>query len=623
MSAIMSKNTKKKKTDRREKKPSGTPAPAAYQSIVENPLFQAVFIALAAVIVYANILSAPFYFDDTYHILDNQAIRKIGNVYDIWRYSPARFLSIFSLAVNYAVNAYNVTGYHVMNIVIHVFSCVFIFLFAGKLCGALRLSEKNRVYLPFLSALLFAVSPINTQAVTYIVQRMTSMAAMFFFGAMFYYLSARLLGKGRKAACYYGLFALFTAAAFLSKQNAYVLPLAVFLLEWLVLKTKGKRLLSGLAASFAALFCMWVVVALFYGFNPFSIKQILAVTRESRDITRLDYFMTQTRVLWIYIKLFFWPVGLRVDYDLALSRQFFTAPVLGAITGHILMLAAAFLSRKRFPVVSFSIFFYYTAHLIESSFLPITDLVNEHRAYMPNMGLSILTAYGIIRAHEMLAGKIARKPLIAATGAFVILILASLASATVMRNAMWNHPTAFWIDNAKKAPESYRANNEAGKYLNTEGKYEQAMPYLWRAMVLSSPDKDEKNLRPEMPALLNYMISLIELGRYDMAEKMAQDALTWRLPKYFRAKVFDRLGDIRSRQNRDNEAEDYFKKSIKLFPGNIPTWAYLGISLEKQAKRKEAKKIFNKVLEMDPENPFAKQFFINYRNYNKKNKAAD
>ena len=578
-------------------------------SFIKTPLFQAGFTMLAAISVYINTLSAPFGYDDTYQILNNTAIRDIGNLGGMSHQAFSRFLGFFSFALNYAVHQYDVTGYHVVNIAVHAAASVFILLFAKKMCEALGLSEKARLYLPFLSALVFAAHPLNTQAVTYIVQRMTSMAAMFFFGAMFFYMCARMPGKTGRRVLFAALAALFAVAAFFSKQNAYVFPIVVFLMEWLLFQTRGKKLLIGLAASVLLLFGMWCVVALIYNINPFSLQQLLDLTRESHDITRLDYFMTQTKAVWIYIKLFFWPAGLRVDYDMALSRNFFSPGVFAALLGHVLVLACAFALKKRHPAASFSIFFYYTAHLVESSFLPITDLVNEHRAYMPDMGLSILAGYAFAGMHDALGKKVSRKELFAITAVLSALLLSSLSAATVMRNALWNHPAKLWIDNAEKSPQSYRANNEAGRYLNDEGRYNEAMPYLKKAMVLSSPESEGNMLRPKLPSVINYIVSLTGLGRYDEAERTAKSVLAGKMAPFYRARVLERMGDIRLRQNRNYEAEKYFRDALKYFSGNIATWTYLGIALEKQNKIVDAEEIYRKILEMDPKNHEANMFF--------------
>src|SRR3990167_10715029 len=145
--------------------------------------------------IYANTLTAEFVFDDYKTVLNNQLIREITNLQDLWKNNPRRFVSYLSFAINYQMGELEVFWYHVTNIAIHLLTGVSLFIFLKLLIKTPLLEEKFKIYkkLPFLAALIFLVHPVQTQAVTYITQRMASLAGLFYVTALIFYLKANLV----------------------------------------------------------------------------------------------------------------------------------------------------------------------------------------------------------------------------------------------------------------------------------------------------------------------------------------------------------------------------------------------------------------------------------------------
>ena len=154
----------------------------------------AIVIIVLGLICYSNTFDAQFYFDDLKSIVDNLSIRDLGNLRAIWKFSPIRFITYLSFAVNYHFGELNVFGYHLVNILIHITAAYFVYLFTLYLS---ILSNKQTPYwIAVFAALIFLCHPIQTQAVTYIVQRAASLATLFYMISLTCYVRARILFEG-------------------------------------------------------------------------------------------------------------------------------------------------------------------------------------------------------------------------------------------------------------------------------------------------------------------------------------------------------------------------------------------------------------------------------------------
>src|SRR5690606_15959745 len=179
----------------------------------------------------------PFYFDDFPSIRDNALIRSLTTAAD---FAPTRAVGYLSFALNYALHDYQLWGYHLLNILIHAAASLTIYMLARWMLATPALAghcpERARLWLPLVAALLFALHPLQTQAVTYIVQRLASLAALFYLLSMAAYLRGRLIESARQRLLCFALAGGFALLAFLTKQNTVTLPLALLLLEVCLLR---------------------------------------------------------------------------------------------------------------------------------------------------------------------------------------------------------------------------------------------------------------------------------------------------------------------------------------------------------------------------------------------------
>ena len=232
------------KRKREQQRPSGSPAAGAGKGslapLLDSRAVQVLLILMAGLVAYGNTLHVPFVFDDHSSIVDNPVIRHLDNFLsgaDGYRYNPRRFMGYLTFALNYRFGGLDVTGYHIANLCIHLAASLLVYLFillvmqTPCMKGSRFVPHARRMAL--MCGLLFAVHPVQTQAVTYIAQRFASLACLFYLLTMVLYGAGRLrqARDGRLASPQALLiFCGALLAAFLAvrtKEIAFTLPAAI------------------------------------------------------------------------------------------------------------------------------------------------------------------------------------------------------------------------------------------------------------------------------------------------------------------------------------------------------------------------------------------------------------
>jgi hypothetical protein len=378
-------------------------------------------IAGVALVAYSNTFHVPFHYDDRPNIVENPNVqitvltwdrleRLIKNTYKV----SIRVFSYFTLALNYYFGGFNVFGYHLVNFFIHIASGIFLYWFLLLTFNLLSLREKYgpisyRVAL--FSSLIFIAHPIQTQSVTYIVQRMASMAGMFFLLSLALYIKGRL-SAGRRRVFYFGGTVVSYLLGVFSKENVAILPLFIALYEFYFfqnfdLSPRGKKILFALLGVLLALgifgFIIWGQRYMQEIKGGYEYRASL-----SSPFTMGERVLTQSRVVLYYLTLiaFPHPSRLNLDYDFPISKTILDPPttlisilIIAALIGY-----SVWTAKKR-PLVSFCILWYFGNLVIESSIFPL-EMVYEHRLYLPAVGPIVLFSLLVIRGVEKLKYKI-------------------------------------------------------------------------------------------------------------------------------------------------------------------------------------------------------------------------
>ncbi len=549
-------------------------------------------ICLTAAVIYSNTFHAPFVFDDQHTIQQNAKIRDMRNFYtpDVLR-SP-RPLVDFTFALNYHFGKLRVFGYHLVNLLIHIANGVLVFFLSRIMFRKLSGADNPSSYLAALfAALIFIAHPLQTQAVTYVAQRYTAMAAFFYLGSVLSYIIARdakFAGK-QVVCCGFFLVAIFCGLmAFLSKQNSASLPMAILLVEyaiydqtWQGWKNKIGFILPGV-----------LLCGLFYAYNiglfrhdiQFGtfLEDVSEAVRETKQVSRWHYLCSQFNVIAIYIRLLFIPMQQNLDYQYDFKNGFFDGATAYLFVFLVGIFVAAWRNRNKRPVLFVGILWFFITLSVESSIFPIKDALFEHRLYLPMFGFSLIVSYGVflgLSAHRFWV-----------YGVSVAIVL-SLAVATYQRNEIWRNAVFLWSDVVRKAPSNYRGITNLAYALEQDGKTETAISYYDKAI----------QLKPDYYfALSNKGALLGRMGKADDAVKLLQKALFYKSDYPL---ALNNLGVALASQKKEKEAIKYFLQAVQYRPGYMDANLNLAVAYANTGEYENAVQQYSNAINIDPDTP--------------------
>jgi protein O-mannosyl-transferase len=598
------------------------------------------FISLLIILlaIYSNSFYGEWHFDDFANIVDNSYIQiksfsleKIKHCfYGLEQNKLSRPLSYLSFALNYYFDGTNVFGYHVVNFLIHYLSAIFLFLFIYNTMKLpiLKKDYENIAYpMSLLASFFWAINPVWVTSVSYIVQRMATLAGLFYIISMYFYLKARTSSYRLHSISFFILCALAGMASVLSKENAAMLPVSIFLFDLFLISGINKENIKKFA-KYAALPVIFIATI---GFIYTDFSNILE-DYKIRDFTILQRILTEPRILIFYLSLLFYPINSRLTllYDIDISTSLLHPwSTLPAILAIFLLLAAALYYIKKYPLFSFCIIFFFLNHIIESSFIAL-ELIFEHRNYLPSMFLFIIPSFYIIKVLDYFSYK---RTMQYACTLGVIIILTGLGDITYRRNAIVSDEFSLWYDNAEKYQKLSRPHTNLGNayyvprkqidkafveyekamQLNNfgsiyaraiqeynlgllnynEGNYNKALPYL----------ESSYNILPFYIRQAYYIASIRMLkNEYTEAHRLIEDELT----KY---PFSDRLSEIfcliLMKENNLEEAEFYARKSLKKNISNTFPLPVLAEISRKKDNFRAAISLWNLYQKSFPFDPYA------------------
>jgi len=527
------------------------PDPNRLGQLIQQP--PAVFLLLVLLVsaIYSNTFSFSFHFDDASNIVENPLIKNLRYLL-IW--PGSRYVGFLSFALNYHFGHLNVFGYHLVNLIIHIVNACLVYAFIRLLLQTprLRLHPPLAPAAPAIAltaALLFAVHPIQTQAVTYIVQRFASLAALFYLLTVVCYLQWRLSPPDTKRRyVWYAGALIATILAMKTKENTFTLPFMLLLVEVIGFGTPVRKQWIGLIPFFLTL----PIIPLS---RPGALGEGEAgLARSTMDISRLDYLFTQFRVIVTYLRLLIFPVHQNLDYDYPLYHSLLQPPVflsallLAALLG-LALLALRRATRSPYPaqwrLIALGILWFFLTLSIESSIIPIKDLIYEHRLYLPSVGFWLA-------ASTIFWGFYFRGQGLKFVGLGIVLSL--LVLGTYHRNRVWQDEVSLWADVARKSPHKPRGYNNLGKAYQEQGASSKAVEAYEKAIQLEPGYAEAHN---------NLGNAYKELGRLHEAVLEYKTAFTL---KPDLAEAHNDLGLVYSDQGLLDEAVQEFQTALRLKP---------------------------------------------------------
>lgn len=538
-------------------------------------LFSFVLISILLSIIYSNTLHSEWHLDDIQNIalnsrvqIINLSLESIKNSFFSDPNSPNRLyrpVACLTFAINALCDGDNVYYYHVVNTAMHVMTLLVLLILLKTIFQTPTLSktdddEKN--FIVITAALLWAINPIQTQAVTYIVQRMTILSAFFSLTSMLLYLKARLISSNlrKKIALYFGC-AITIILSVLSKENGAITPVLLGCMEIILFNKRGSD------SPNKQKFYLWIFIisvstiaacCYIFGYNPLSFFEY-----SGRTFSLKERILTQPRILLYYLSQILYPSPQRlsIEHDVTFSTDLFSPPqtILSIITIAILTLSPLFITRLN-PLLRLSILFYFCGHVVESTIIPL-EMMFEHRNYLPSALLFLpvgLLFFRLSKNRSLILSLL--------TTAILAFIIFQFSLWTYSRNYDWLTEKSLWEDAIKKAPNSARAKHGLGFYFDMNGELDKALMYY-----------------------------------YDSLNGFVND-------NKYSASTLGNIGSILSRKGEYDKAHHYLDKAIKINPDLQSAYLAKIECFIKEKKWSEAINLLSVVLEKSPDNYSANKF---------------
>ncbi|MDD5166474.1 MAG: tetratricopeptide repeat protein [Candidatus Omnitrophica bacterium] len=503
------------------------------------------FIIAVNLAVYFNTLFAHFVWDDNILIVLNPYMQSFQHLpkfftQDIWKvgiqtltsgyYRP---LQAASFILDYTLWQNNAFGYHLTNLIFQTLASILIFIFTGML-------TKEKL-IPFFAALIFSVHPVHTESVSFISGRVDLLTLTFILLSLILFLS---YARGKKFIYYLLSLACFFISL-LIKEMAVILPLLVIFLDYLFIsQRKLKELIKNFPKFYLGFFIvlgLYLILRFYFIGWDFLLENKRYVSNFIGGTHPYWRVFTVIKIIVFYIRLLFFPYGLKADYFFPAANSLFEPAVLLGIIVLSFLVFIAFKNIRKNPLITFSIFWFFITVLPVSNIIPQGNVFAERYMYIPSVGFSMaigICFFGLSKARIDTHYLNWQKSVYLV---FLLLVIA-LGRVTFERNKVWQNEFTLWYETAKASPESPRA------HLNLASAY--------------------------------YAINFL-----DNAKKEIKAALEI-YPVYYEA--IEMLGHIYLKENRLNDAIKMFKAAIRIYPDRATAYNGLGVAYARNNQYKEA-----------------------------------
>lgn len=579
----------------------------------------------AGLLAYANSFSGVFLLDDVHAIVENSLIRRPGSLWAFFSTSIRPVVDL-SFALNHALGGLDPFGYHAVNLVIHWIAAWILWGILHRMLLSSRLQGRYRATAfgcSTVAALWWMLHPLQTESVTYIVQRSELLMGLFFLLTL--YAAIRAVessggsppsrgssGQRRRGRGWWSVSLASCALGTASKASMAIVPLVVLLYDRLFLASsmgeiwrKRKSYYLGLSA------CTWGLLPLLLQAGT---GEVPTAGFRLKDVTPMEYLVTQPGVILHYLRLVFWPDILILDYDWPVAQS--AVEVWPPALVLAVLMAAMLRWIRRRPEIGFWGAWFFLTLSPTSSFVPIKDLAFEHRMYLPLAGiLAVAVLWGVSWSERLLRPHRLRAAVLAGLG---VTVAAAFGIRTALRNRDYRSELDMWSDVMAKRPHNTRAlTNLLTRYERTllfQGGNANALNHLGAAgerlgrldmvrEVLERAVREEKGV-PNVSARLN-------LADLDIATARFTEAERWLRPIGMdgvkdlsqRRRLVLAWGRICIHRGQLLEAEAKVREALKELPRDVELLNMLGVVLRHQGRLKEALAVLEQALALYPEAP--------------------
>jgi Tfp pilus assembly protein PilF len=589
------------------------------KSLFQKTFIHLIFIVILGFIAYSNTFHIPFHFDDKRAIAENPIIKdfqyftspskaKVFTDHLGYHTFRSRYIGYLTFALNYSIHGLDTTGYHIVNLLIHVCTALLLYLLVHLTFQTpFLLTSGLRGYarqIALVAALLFACHPVQTEAVTYIWQRVASLTTMLYLLSLVLYIKWRLKGTSTdsvsenfmsiKSIALYLTSVVSAILAMKTKQTAFTLPIIVALYEFMFFREKVEKRIVYLLPLFLTM--PIIPLTLIDIGKPWGdlIGDVSGATRDLTQMSRLDYLFTQFRVIVTYLRLIVLPIKQNFNYDYPVFHSFFTTDVflsflllLTIFCSGIYLMNKSRFSSPHMRIIAFGIFWFFINLSVESSFIPIKEIIFEYRVYLPSVGIFLGTSTVVFFTIQQLSER--SKKATKAVAALLVVLIILLTGATYARNAVWRDEITMWEDVVKKSPNKARGHNNLGLAYKSKGLLEKAIEQYSIAIKLD-------NTFPY--AYLNLGMAYHSVGLLDKAKGYYLQVIKIHSSHY---KTYNNLGNIFLSQGLFDKAIRNYEIAIKIKPDYALGYYNLGLAYQSKGMIEKANKHFKIAQRLNPD----------------------
>jgi hypothetical protein len=558
---------------------------------VGNPVTTAGFFVIlgialvAAWLAFLPSLSGPFIFDDFGLPFGKPNPGMQPASYWIGGVRPVLMASYW---LNFLLWEQSPLPYHVVNLLLHALTAAFVYYCGLKLLKLAGVAESHQRTLAIFISGIFLLHPLQTESVDYIAGRSEVLTGAFYFAAFAIFL--RRLGSEFGFGSVLAILALFGAAT-LSKEHAVTLPvLLVFTgIYWSESGKQHVRRSARLYLALAAVTAAGVVIALH------TLAHAPSAGFGMTDPGWFQYFLTECRVVPIYLRLFFVPAGQSADWAFPFDRSPFDHGDVFYLVAISIAVALAIRYRRRAPLPCYGFLVFLLLLAPTSSVVPIKDALAERRMYLPIFGLAVAVA-GVLASlsrNSERTGPLAARALKLTSrslAVFVIAVLTVSAAISYRRSEVWTSETGLWRDVISKSPWNVRAYSALGTALVREHDCGAAIKAYQQSIILA---RGQSTDRPDQVSLAGAFICNHELPTARLILRGISSPET--------AKLHDELGVLSAKDGLGQQALSDFNDAIRIDPNFADAYAHRGLA-ESVGDTQAAKEDCRRALAMDPGN---------------------
>ncbi|MBI3599212.1 MAG: tetratricopeptide repeat protein [Nitrospinae bacterium] len=535
----------------------------------------ALIICLSSV-VYFNSLKAPFQFDDLFTIAQNPSIRSLDLISDSFALLSADFFArpvlYLTLKINYYFGGIDTPGYHLFNVSLHIGISILIYVFVSAIVK--QTYTKEYKHLPLFSSLIFAVHPINTEAVTYIISRSILLSTFFGLLMMLFFIKGmeainkrqeargkRQEARGKKQetrdkrqdsflllTSYFLLLAscLCLILSLGSREDAAIFPILLIIYYYFFLKPQDIAIIS---KKNIGIFAIVLLVVLAYPLTRYIIKGGMGISENMKDFTPLTYFMTEINVIvYYYIRTILFPFNFNIDPDIRAFSGVDTSTVFT-----IFFIFFLFFVFRKYRILFFSLLWFFITLTPTSSIIPLLDAAAEHRVYLPMVGGAIFIAGCLSKLRVQSFELRVKSQKLSVT--LICLVILFFSIGVIKRNYVWKSAVSIWEDAARKSPFKARVYNALGlAYQREKGDSEKALEHYNMAIAIQPLYAD---------ARINKGVTLIKQEKLEYALSEFNMAL---ILKPNSPEIHNNMGIIYSKKGDLNRAVEEFQLALKINP---------------------------------------------------------